>query len=138
MNKMLIFRITSGFISIYHFLLGLCGTFASTETVTKIVKTVYKADVILTPQLAYIVKFISAYFIAFAIAMAVLAIKPIQYRNVLWVAVGLFSFRILDRILFMDTLKEAFGENFSADYFTLGTITVLLIILIVTRPKEQS
>jgi hypothetical protein len=136
MNKTIWFRIVAGWAAVYHMCLAVLGTFVPQSVAEKVIVAVYGANIVITPQIAYLIKFISAYFFAFAFAMALLAWKPLQYRNLVWVAITLFVVRIFDRIFFLDLLRSAFGGEIGRDMITVGMLLTMGMLLIVLRPKS--
>mgnify|MGYP001566384218 FL=1 len=68
-----IFQYLAGFASIYHLMLGLIGIFGTTNFIVIVVNKVYGVIPTVNAQFLYLAKFISVYFIVFAVAMAILA-----------------------------------------------------------------
>lgn len=135
--KTKVFQAVAGLAGVYHALLAAVGTFASTDTIQSIIRSTYGVNLTITDQMYYVVKFTSAYFTAFAVAMLLLAWKPVQYSNLVWVAVGLFGMRLLDRLLFYNGLKETFQFGLTQELFTIGTISTIMILLVVLRPRTN-
>ena len=135
--KTKIFQFVAGIAGVYHAILGLIGTFAAPATVQSIVASTYGVVLDVSGQMVYLVKFVSAYFIAFAVAMLLLAWKPVQYRHLVWVAVGLFGTRLLDRLLFMGGLREEFDFALTQEIFTIATISTIMVLLVVLRPRRD-
>ena len=131
-----IFRFLAGFISLYHFILGLMAIFGGTTMVTSAVKMVYGVTPNIDAQFLYLVKFIGAYMIVFAIATAILAFNPVEYRKLVWVPIGLFTIRIFERIIFFSLLNEAFNITFVQDLRVVIPISVLTVALYYFRPKS--
>ena len=132
-----VFRFLAGFASIYHFLLGLVGTFASADTVVWFVNRVYGINPLVNAQFIYLAKFISIYMIVFAIAMALLAWKPVKFRKLVWLPITLFTVRVIERIVFFDLLNEAFGIEMSQNLTVVVPIALLAIAFYVFRPKTN-
>lgn len=133
-----IFRCVAGLAAAYHALLGLLGTFANGQTVRSVVDSVYGVTLDVTGQTVYLVKFTSAYFIAFAVAMALLAWKPVEHRNLVWVAVGLFGTRLIDRVIFYSGLQAEFQIGMTAEVFTVVMISAIMVTLVALRPKSSA
>ena len=132
-----IFKFLAGFVSVYHFILGLVGTFASTDTVVWFVNRVYGVNPTIDAQFIYLAKFISIYMIVFAIAMAFLAWKPVKFRKLVWLPITLFSVRIIERLVFFDILNEAFGVDMTQNLTVIMPIGILVIALYTLRPKKN-
>lgn len=133
-----IFVLVAGFVSIYHIILGLIGTFAPGPAVASIANTVFGVTVDPTPQFFYFAKFISALFITFGLMMALVAKKPYQYGHFAWVAVAYFVIRIFDRLVFFDLLNSALGTTMSRNMVTVIPLTIIVLCLIFLRPKSSS
>ena len=133
-----IFRFLAGFASVYHFALGLIGTFASTETVLWVVNRVYGVNPTVDAQFIYLTKFIAAYMIVFAIAMAILAWKPMEYRNLVWLPIALFTIRVIERLVFFDLLQDAFNTDMARNLQIIIPIAIMAVALFYFRPRQSS
>ena len=133
-----IFRFLAGFVSVYHFILGLIGTFASSETVVWVVNRVYGVNPTVDAQFIYLSKFIAIYMIVFAIAMAILAWKPVQYRKLVWLPITLFTVRVIERLVFFDLLQAAFKIDMARNFQIIIPIAILAVSLYYFRPREAS
>ncbi len=120
----------------YHFILGLVAFFGSSDVISSVVATVYGVSPTMDAQFLYMVKFIGAYMLVFAITTALLAYKPIQYRKFVWVPISLFAIRIIERIFFFSLLSGAYGITFAQDLRVILPIGVLAIALYYFRPKD--
>ncbi len=137
-DSLKVFRFLAGFVSVYHFILALIGIFGSTGFVVSVVNRVYGATPEINAQFLYLAKFISVYMIVFAIAMALLAWKPIQYRNLVWLPITLFGIRIIQRFVFFDLLNEAFQTTMARNLQVIIPIAILSIALFILRPKSEA
>lgn len=135
-NSLKVFRFLAGFISVYHFILGLIGTLASTETIVLVVTKIYGITPTVDAQFIYLARFVSAYMIVFAVTTAVLAWKPIEYRKLVWVPITLFVIRVVERLVFFDLLTEAFHITMARNLQVVVPITILAIALYYFRPRE--
>ena len=133
-----IFKVLAWFAAIYHFILGLLGIFAPASIVVPIVKTIYGVSPNVDAQFLYMAKFIGAYMIAFAIATAILAYKPVEYRKLVWVPISLFVIRIFERVFFFGLLTEAFNISFAQDLRVIIPITLIAIGLYYFRPRQTA
>jgi hypothetical protein len=130
-----IFRFLAGFVSVYHLILGLIGTFASTETVVWVVTRVYGVVPTIDAQFTYLAKFIAAYMIVFAITTAILAWKPVEYRKLVWVPITLFTIRIIERLVFFGLLTEAFQITMARNLQVIIPIAIIAVALYYFKPK---
>ncbi len=137
-TRLNIFRFLAGFVSVYHFGLALIGIFGSADFIATVVNRVYGVTPAIDAQFLYLAKFISVYMIVFAIAMAILAWKPVQYRNLVWLPITLFGIRIIQRIVFFDLLVEAFQTTMARNLQVIIPIAILLVALFILRPKSET
>ncbi|MFZ2150233.1 MAG: hypothetical protein WAV15_03700 [Minisyncoccia bacterium] len=133
-----VFKFLAGFISAYHFILALIGIFGSSNLITRVINSVYGVFPEINNQFLYLAKFISAYMIVFSIAMALLAWKPVQYRNLVWLPITLFGIRIIQRLVFFDLINETFQTTAARNLQVIIPIAVLLVALLYFRPREYS
>jgi|SRR3989344_206603 len=137
-KSLAIFQFLAGFVSVYHFILGILGTFASPETVLWVTSKVYGISATPDAQFIYLTKFISAYMIAFAIATAILAWKPVGYQKLVWVPITLFSLRVVERLFFFDLLTQAFNITMTRNLQVIVPIGILAIALYYFRPTTKN
>ena len=132
-----IFKALAWFVSIYHFILGLLAILAPASIVLPIVNTIYGVNPNVDAQFLYMVKFIGAYMIMFAVVAAILAYKPVEYRKLVWIPIGLFVIRIIERLFFFGLLSEAFNITFTQDLRVMIPIVILAIALYYFRPRSS-
>jgi hypothetical protein len=130
-----IFRALAGFVCIYHLLLGLVGTFASSATVISVVERAYGVTLTANDQLTFLTRFASAYMLVFAVAVGMLAANPLKYRNLVWLPVTLFAVRIVERLALFGSLNETFGVSAASNLQVIIPITVLCVSLVAFRPR---
>jgi len=123
---------------VYHFGLALIGIFGSADFIATVVNKVYGVAPAIDAQFLYLAKFISVYMTIFAIAMAILAWKPVQYRNLVWLPITLFGIRIIQRLIFFDLLVEAFQTTMARNLQVIIPIAILLVALFMLRPKSEA
>ncbi|MCH7850905.1 MAG: hypothetical protein IH845_04655 [Nanoarchaeota archaeon] len=136
-TKLKVFKGVAWFAGLYHILLGLIGTFAPTGLVLSIVSGVFGVVPTASDQFFYLTKFISAYMIAFGFMLVLMAREPKKYSIFVWPAVTMFGIRIFDRIVFFDLLNSAFGSTMLMNMRTIIPISILILIFIYTRPKNN-
>ncbi|MDP2629829.1 MAG: hypothetical protein Q8P56_00285 [Candidatus Uhrbacteria bacterium] len=133
-----VFKALAWFVSIYHFVLGILAILAPASVVVPIVNTIYGVNPNIDAKFLYMVKFIGAYMIMFAVTAAILAYKPVEYRKLVWVLIGFFMIRILERLFFFGLLSEAFNVSFAQDLRVMIPIAILAIALYYFRPQTSS
>lgn len=131
-----IFQLVAGFMSLYHLVLGIIGTVGSKEFIQSTIYKVYGASPLVDAQFLYLAKFISIYMIAFSITMAFLAWNPNKYRKLIIVPILLISVRIIERLVFFDLLQEGMKTDMTRNLQVIVPITILLILLVIFRPKK--
>jgi len=98
-----------GFIAFYHLAVGLLGLFAR-DRAPELARTLFRFQLSGNPETLWLLNPFSAYLLAFGAAVAVAAWNPIRFRPLVFVAVGLFVLRIIQRLVFLiaadDSLKS--------------------------------
>jgi hypothetical protein len=79
-----------------------------------------------------------SYMISFGLMMALLAMKPYEYRRIAWVGAILIIIRIFDRVVFFSVLQKTLGVTLMNSLPTLIVIALMALGLIFLIPKEQS
>ncbi len=137
MKNNLIFKIVAWFTGGYQLALGITGVLASKELAVSVIYMAFGATIEMTPQIFYLVKFCSAYIVAFGVAMILLATNPIKYKSIMWVAITLFSIRIIERLIFTDLLNSSFGISLTTEIITSGILIVIIALLLYFQPKND-
>ena len=136
-KSLLVFKVVAWYISIYHAVLALIGTFAGPETVGAIAARVYGITPYITAQFAVTAKFASAYMLAFAVMMGLVAYSPEKYRVFIYPAIVLFLLRIFDRIVYAGQINEAFGTTMSQNMVTIVIAAACALLLYAFRPSAR-
>lgn len=92
-------------VSVYHILIGLLGIFAKEKAVF-IAKSFFNFNLTLTPEMNWIINPFTAYILVFGFFMAVAASNPVKYKSIVYVGVGLFALRVVQRIIFLVVAPE--------------------------------
>lgn len=137
MKNNLVFKATAWFAGLYQLALGIIGVFAGKDIAASVIQQTFGATIEMTPQIFYLVKFCSAYMVAFGVAMIVLATDPVKYKKIMWVAITLFGIRIFERLVFTELLDSSFGISFQSEMFTSGVLLVMMTLLYFFRPKGE-
>ena len=84
----------------------------------------------------------SAYMLAFGAMLAVAASNPLRFRPMVFVAVGLFALRVVQRVIFFTTADEALktvaspGQNLM--HLAVVSAMGLAMLVLAVRVKPQS
>ena len=133
-----IFIVLAWFVSIYHLILGIIGTFAPQGTVISIAQSVFGVAIEATPQFFVLSKFIAALFIMLGITMAFVAKNPQKHGHLAWAVIVYFAIRIFNRISHFSLLNEAFGTTMQRNIMTVIPILIIAIGLIICMPRGKS
>ncbi len=125
----------AGFMGIYHLAMGIFGTLSATWA-AKVGGILFGAQVALTPQFAYLSKYLSAYVIAFGLMMLLVAKDPVRYGKLIYVAIALIVIRVLQRFIFADQLQAAFGIGVDRSFINALIVALLALGLYHFRPRQ--
>jgi hypothetical protein len=75
--------------------------------------------------------------LAFAAAMAIMALNPVRHGCLVWAAAALFGTRIVYKIIFFKDIQSTFGGAATGEIITLVVITTMLGLLFWARPRVQ-
>jgi hypothetical protein len=84
-----------------------------------------------TPQVMYISKLLGIYGLAFGGTALLAASNPAKYRPLIWVILGLYVLRVLDRAVFLPLVRESFAVSparITAGCVLLGLFGLTLLI----------
>lgn len=123
-------------VSAYHIIFGLFA-FLSKDAAVQIAQIVFNMHLVLTDQLSYFINLLGIYAFIFGIFAALAAYKPAKYIHVIYVGVLLYAMRLINRIVFAGTVRDAFGVS----QFNLWLELILIIFFGLTiyflRPRTQ-
>jgi len=131
-----IFKIITIVIGIYHVTLGALGLILPLENVVSVVKTMKGYNLEVTSQLLPILKFTSAYLLAFGAMMLLLSSNPQKYRLFALPALVLFGTSFLNNIWLLDEIATHRSENTTV--VTLTFILFFFLSILFTMPKKQT
>lgn len=97
-------------VSGYHILLGLLGVFAKEQAVY-IANNFFNFNLTLDNQMLWVLNPFAAYLLFFGIFMALAATDPKKYKKVIYIGVGLFALRLIERIIFLFISPEGLVAN---------------------------
>lgn len=93
-------RILLWIAAIYHLALGFSAMVLKTQA-TDLARIFFKFNLSPTPELLWLLNPFSAYLLAFGVMLAITATNPLRYRPFLFIAVGLFCLRAIQRAWFL-------------------------------------
>jgi len=103
-------RALLGFTAFYHLALGVLGLLAR-DRAPELARTLFRFQLSGSPETLWLLNPFSAYLLAFGATTAVAAWNPVRFRPLVFVVVGLFVLRIIQRLVFTiaadDSLKAA-------------------------------
>jgi hypothetical protein len=107
--KVLVLQGLMAFVALFHVGVGL-GLNLPIPGFVDTMATMYGAKVeSWSPQFLYILHPLGAFMLALGVLAIVTALRPSQYRPVVWVFAGLFVLRAVHRLVFGQTAVEVFG-----------------------------
>ena len=104
-NSYQVLKVILWIVAAYHIVLGLLGIFAKGLAVF-FAKIFFNFNLTLTPEMEWVINPFVAYLLIFGVFMALAAQDPVKYKNVIFVGVGLFALRIVQRIVFLFAAPE--------------------------------
>ena len=131
-----IFKIITIVVGIYHVTLGALGLILPLENVVSVVKAMKGYNLEVTSQLLPILKFTSAYLIAFGGMMLLLSTNPQKYRQFALPALVLFGTSFLNNIWLFNEIAPHRSENTTV--VTLTFILFFFLSILFTMPKKQT
>ena len=131
-----IFVALAWFVSIYHLLLGLIGTFAPGSTVVSVAEFAFGVAIDPTAQFFVLSKFIAAYMILMGLLMFFVAREPERFGKLAWAVIIFFAIRVFNRLVFFDVLNGAFGTTMSQNMMTVIPISLVAIGLAIYMPLK--
>lgn len=135
--KGMLFRITTGIAAGYHLILGGALLALPAGELTGIARMFLGTELEIDPKLALIGKFVGAYILVFGILLALLFLKPVRLRALMVPALVLFGVRLVNKLVFMTAIEQAFGVTRGRSLFALITLAVIFGIMVWTRPTDN-
>ena len=130
-----IFKIVTGIVGIYNVALGGLALMLPIENVISLVEAMKGYSLEATSQLPLILKFTSAYLLAFGAMMLLLSSNPQKYRLFALPALVLFGTSFLNNILLLDEITPYRSGNITG--VTLTLILFFFLSILFTMPKKQ-
>ncbi len=135
--KNILFKIVTGTAGLYHIVLGAIGLVFPIETVVRATTLTLGVTLQADQQLAFILKFVSVYMLAFGIMLIIFAFNPVRYRALLVPTLILFAIRLINRIAFFGLLSSTFGMTAQRNMIGAGLILFFFLAIWLTMPKKQ-
>jgi|SRR3989344_7643203 len=125
-------------VAIYHILIGLLGIFAK-DTAVFIARSFFNFNLTLTPEMNWIINPLAAYILFFGVFMAVAAMDPVKYRNIIYAGVGLFALRVVQRIIFIIVAPEGLINQVDPvrNIIAIGIVAIIGIAMFVMAKKVK-
>jgi hypothetical protein len=131
-------RIVLVLIGVYHVGFAVLALF-SENMVRWLGKAAFGITLDGNPQTLYLAKVLGLYGLAFGGFALVAASDPIKYHKLIWVMLGLYVLRIIDRALFLPPVRDAFAispERIVTGCVLLGLFAVALLACGFGRSQE--
>lgn len=122
-------------LAIFHVGLGLLGIFAK-ETAVFLAGRFFNFNLELTPQMHWVLNPFAAYLLAFGVFMAIAALDPLKYRNIIYAGVGLLALRVIQRAVFVLSAPNELraSTSLSSNVFTIVVVsTIAVTVFLLTR-----
>jgi hypothetical protein len=132
-----IFKIVTGVVGIYNVALGGLALILPIENVVSLVEAMKGYSLEVTSQLQLILKFTSAYLLAFGGMMLLLCSNPQKYRLFALPALAVFGIRFVINILFLDSIAPNRTSE-SINVLSLGLLLFFFLSILFTMPKKQT
>lgn len=132
MKKHLILRVLAGIVGIYCILLGLCLNGPHTM-IAGLATGFLDYELPEDSSLVFAARMIGVYMGFFGVTMGLVAWNPIRNRALLTVAVVLLVLRAIQRLVYFDELRVAFGISTQKNWGYVTTMVVLAALFLVFR-----
>ncbi len=134
-------RALLGLVAIYHLVLGLLGLFARQQA-PDLARTFFRFRLSGSPETLWLLNPFSAYLLAFGAATAVAAWNPVRFRPLVFVVVGLFTLRIVQRLVFLiaadDSLKAAVSPVQNVIHLCVVAALAAAILALALRSSSKT
>ena len=133
-----IFKLVTWIAGLYHVILAAIALLLPIEVTSKAFTMALGVNLAVTPQLEFIGKYVGVYMLAFGIMLIMIALNPVRYRSLAYVAVALFGIRFLNRIIFFGALTSTLGMTMTRNIIGSALVFIFFIGILFTMPKKQS
>ena len=130
-----------GVAAVYHIVLGMLGICLKSRA-PEMARNLFHFNLSATPEVLWMLNPFAAYLLAFGLMLAVTAANPARFRPLVFVAVGLFALRVVQRVMFLTTADETLktiaspGQNIVhlAVVATMGL--AMLVLALRLNPRQ--
>lgn len=136
--KNTLFKVVTGIAGVYHVLLAVTGLLFPVEITSKAFTFALGVNIVATPQLEFIGKFVAVYMLAFGLMLIILACNPVKYRAFAYPALILFGIRFISRVFYFSALTSVLGMTLSRNITGSALILIFFLGIWMTMPKNQS
>jgi hypothetical protein len=134
--KNTLLKIILAAISAYHIIFGLFA-FLSKDLAVQIGRSVFHMNIVLTDQMGYIINLLGIYAFVFGLFAALAAYRPAKYMHVIYIGIALYAMRLINRLVFAGTVRNAFGVPQSNLWLELILIIFFGVTLYLLRPEPE-
>lgn len=96
-----------------------------------IMADMYGAELEVSPQFNYILKPLGAFMFVLGLLAAAAALKPLQYRAVIYGFAALFAIRALQRVIYSQEISDSFAISSSRNMGNMALFFGMAIALVV-------
>lgn len=131
-------KVLLAYVCLSHLILGGLGLFFPPDPIaSRIIKAIYGATVVLTPQLIHVIRILGAFMIAIGFLAGLAFMNPSRNRSIIWGIILVLILRVSQRFIFAAEIQEAFGVTtgrlVGQSVFFLAIALGLFLLL----PKES-
>jgi len=116
----------------YHIGLGLLGIFLKSRA-SELARDFFHFNLSATPEELWMINPFAAYLLAFGAMLGVTASNPLRFRPLVFVAVGLFVLRVVQRIMFFTTAADSLKSvaDPAQNLVHLAVVAVMGLVMLV-------
>lgn len=133
--KSFLFRATTGIAGVYHLILGAALWLLPPGTLEGVAKVFLGVGVEADDRITLIARFSSAYILAFGVMLALLCLNPVRHRALAIPALTLFGIRIINKLVLLGSIEQAFQVSRGRSVFAVATLAVIFSIIAATLPS---
>lgn len=135
--KMMLFKVLTAVAGFYHILIGISGLILPQELFMKIASLVLGIHSEMEISLQMAAKFASVYVLVFGIMLLIWMKHPQKYRILAIPVLTLFGLRLINKIVFFESIAESFNTPVAQNYFAVGSIALFFFGILLTLPKKE-
>jgi hypothetical protein len=112
-------------------IIGFCGNKVTVETIAFL----YGTEITLTPQLIHVIRMMGAFVFSMGLLAGFAIFDPIKNCRIIDGVVVLLFLRVIQRIIFMTQIYNAFGISYLRNFINAGFFLIIAVALLVLRLK---